>query len=419
MTTARSSRARTGRLLAALLATLLLATSAGAKEDLDARVREIAAGLRCPVCQNLSVTESPSEMAREMRALIADQLAAGNSPDEIRAYFVSKYGEWILLSPTARGFGLLLWVLPGLGAVMGLGGAAWVLRRWARRGAAPPAPVDAAALARVRALVHEAPSALPPEGARLVEGLRELEFDHRAGALSAHDYEELRTLYETRAALALASLKEPPRGAPAEGATEAPRAERAPGAPAFRAWRWVAAALFLVGFGSAIGFFLPQAVRLRDGGSITGGFLTGTGNAALPVESRDLPALLEQGRRAMDAQDLGRALRLFQRALEVDPEHPAARAYLGLILLRGGHPDRALTEFDRALSREPKSAQALWGKGLVLSETPGKTGEAIRTWEALLAQDLSREDRDHVGSVLARARQRLEQEAKPAQKVSR
>ncbi|MBI3105563.1 MAG: cytochrome c-type biogenesis protein CcmH, partial [Candidatus Rokubacteria bacterium] len=411
--------ARTGRLLAALVGSLLLATAAGAKEDFDATVREIAAGLRCPVCQNLSVAESPSEMAREMKALIADQLAAGTSPDEIRAYFVSKYGEWILLSPSARGFGLLLWVLPGLSAAVGLGGAAWILRRWARRGAAPPAPVDAAALARVRALVHEAPSALPPEGARLVEGLRELEFDHRAGKLSADDYEELRTLYETRAALALAALKEPPRGAPAEGATEAPRAERAPRAPAFRAWRWVAAALFLVGFGAAIGFFLPRSLRSRDGGSMTGGFLTGTGNAALPVESRDLPALLDQGRRAMEAEDLGRALRLFQRALEVDPEHPGARAYLGLILLRGGHPDRALTEFDRALSQEPKLAQALWGKGLVLYEAPGKTGEAIRTWEALMAQDLSREDRDHVGSVLAQARQRLEQETRPAQKASR
>ncbi|MDP3939474.1 MAG: cytochrome c-type biogenesis protein CcmH [Deltaproteobacteria bacterium] len=419
MTTARSSRVRTGRLLAALVGSLLLATAAGAKEDLEARVREIAAGLRCPVCQNLSVAESPSEMAREMRSLIADQLAAGTSPDEIRAYFVSKYGEWILLAPTARGFGLLLWVLPGLGAAAGLGGAAWVLRRWARRGATPPAPADAAALARVRAMVEEEASALTPEGARLVEGLRELEFDHRAGKLSDHDYEELRAVYETRAALALAAQDEPRRSAPAEGTTETPRAERAARAPAFRAWRWVAAALFLVGFGAAIGFFLPQSVRLRDGGSITGGLLTGTGNAALPLESRDLPALLDQGRRAMEAQDLGRALRLFQRALEVDPEHPAARAYLGLILLRGGHPDRALSEFDRALALEPKLTQALWGKGLVLYEIPGKTGEAIRTWEVLLAQDLSREDRDHVGSVLAQARQRLKQETKAAQKASR
>jgi cytochrome c-type biogenesis protein CcmH len=419
VTTARSSRGRRRWGLAALVGSLLLAIAAGAQEDLEKQVRQIAAGLRCPVCQNLSVAESPSEMAREMRSLILDELKAGKRPDEIQAYFVSKYGQWILLSPTPRGFALLLWVLPALGALVGLGGTAWVLRRWARRGASPPQPADAAALARVRALAHEAPSALPSEGTRLVEGLRELEFDHRAGKLSADDYDELRTLYETRAALALAALKEPPRGAPAEGATEAAREERAPGAPAFRAWRWVAAALFLVGFGAAIGFFLPQAVRLRDGGSMTGGLLTGTGNAALPVESRDLPALLDQGRRAMEAQDLGRALRLFQRALEVDPEHSTARAYLGLILLLGGHPDRALTEFDRALSRAPKLPQALWGKGLALYATPGKTTEAIRTWEALLAQDISREDRDHVGSVLAQARQRLQQETKPAQKASR
>ena len=419
MSTARSSRGWKAWVLVALIGSLLLAPPARAQEDLERQAREVASGLRCPVCQNLSVADSPSEMAREMRALILDDLKAGKRPDEIQAYFVSKYGQWILLSPTPRGFALLLWVLPALGALLGLGGTAWVLRRWARRGASPPQPADAAALARVRAAVEGKATALPPEGARLVEGLRELDFDYRAGKLSAGDYAELRTLYEARAAPALAVTEEPGLGARVDDPVRRPRAERAPLSPTVRAWRWVGAALFLVGFGAAIGFFLPQSLRLRDGGSMTGGLLTGTGAPVLAAGTRDVPALLDQGRRAMEAQDLGRALALFRVALEVDPDQVPARAYLGLVLLRGGHPDRALPEFDRALSREPKFSQALWGKGLALYETPGRTSEAIRTWEVLLAQDISGQDRDHVRSLLAQARQRLERETKRAPVASR
>ena len=115
MTTARSSSG----LLAALALLLVLAAPAlGADDDLERRMREVASGLRCPVCQNLSVAESTSELARDMRALILDQLRAGKTPEEIRAYFVSKYGPWILLSPPARGIGLLVWLLPALVAVL-------------------------------------------------------------------------------------------------------------------------------------------------------------------------------------------------------------------------------------------------------------------------------------------------------------
>ena len=61
-------------------------------------VREIAAQLRCVVCQNLSVADSPSEMANQMRGIIRERLQAGDTPEQVVAYFVDKYGEWILLS---------------------------------------------------------------------------------------------------------------------------------------------------------------------------------------------------------------------------------------------------------------------------------------------------------------------------------
>ena len=404
MSTARSSRRGGGVILAALVAPLLLVAVVAAREDPEREMREIAAGLRCPVCQNLSVADSPSEMAQEMRALILDQLRAGKSREEIRAYFVSKYGEWILLSPTPKGFALLVWVLPGLGLLAALAGAVTALRRWTRRESTASLPVDESAIARVRAVVQRDDlSTLTAEEARLVEGLRELEFDHRAGKLSARDYEELRSLYEVKAAAALVAaeearersrvIKEAPIPVAAEGRTARSRT-----------WRLATAALFLVAFGAAIGFFLPRAVRPRGAESITGDFLTGT---QAEVRSRELPALLEEGRQAMEARDFNRAIDLFTRVLKAEPNQPIAHASLGLILHMAGHPDKSLQSFDRALAIDPTLPQALWGKGLVLDEAMGNTGEAIRLWESLLAQEISKEDRNHVLSVLAQARERL------------
>lgn len=381
-------------------------------------MREIASGLRCPVCQNLSVADSTSEMAREMRALIVDELRAGKRPEEIRAYFVSKYGEWILLSPTPRGVGLVVWTLPALGTLAGLGGTAWLLRRWARRGPPPPPPPDDAVVSRIRAAVDGLPVTLSAGETRQVEALQELRFDYEAGKLSTRDYEDLRALYEARAAAALAASKGSATGAGAGDPTPSGPSPARP-APAVRAWRWAAAALFLVGFGAAIGYFLPQSVRARDGGSPTGDFLTGTRDRAARVDARDVPALLAAGQQAMEGQEFERAIGFFRRALEVAPGEPTAHASLGLILLRAGHADRALQAFDRALSSDPTSPQALWGKGLVLYESLGRTAEAVRTWEALLLQDLSAQDREHVRSVLAEARQRLAGRPAPVPRSTR
>jgi len=82
--------------LACLMAAI--AASALSAQDLDAQTQAIASRLRCPVCQNESVADSPSELSRQMRTLIRTKLQAGESPDQIIAYFVAKYGQWIRLS---------------------------------------------------------------------------------------------------------------------------------------------------------------------------------------------------------------------------------------------------------------------------------------------------------------------------------
>lgn len=98
--------------------------------EIDRQVREIASELRCPVCQGLSLQDSPSDLAQEMRNVIRTRLEAGETPDQVRAYFESGYGEWILMEPKAEGFNLAVYILPVLAV---LGGAAFIViagRRW-------------------------------------------------------------------------------------------------------------------------------------------------------------------------------------------------------------------------------------------------------------------------------------------------
>ena len=135
---------------------LLLAFPPGAPGAVpEEEVHHIAMQLRCPVCQNLSVADSPSEMAKEMRGLIRDRLERGETREEVMAYFVSKYGEWILLSPRPSGFNLIVWILPFAAVLAGAVGIFAVVRHWNVRarvraaGMAAPSP-DPAYLERVR-----------------------------------------------------------------------------------------------------------------------------------------------------------------------------------------------------------------------------------------------------------------------------
>ncbi len=99
---------------------------------LEQQVRAIASRLRCPVCQNESVADSPSGLAGQMRALIRTKLEEGQSPEEIVAYFVSRYGQWILLDPPRKGVGWILWTAPVVVLFAALVVAAAFLRRTVR-----------------------------------------------------------------------------------------------------------------------------------------------------------------------------------------------------------------------------------------------------------------------------------------------
>ena len=95
---------------------------------LDARAHEIAGLLRCPVCQGLSVADSPSTMAQNMRAEVRDLVAAGYDQEQILAYFERSYGEFVRLKPPLRGVNWLVWLAPLVALLAGAAVIAWALR---------------------------------------------------------------------------------------------------------------------------------------------------------------------------------------------------------------------------------------------------------------------------------------------------
>ncbi|QRF66323.1 cytochrome c-type biogenesis protein [Ponticoccus alexandrii] len=98
--------------LFALIATVALAVQPDEVLDdpaLEARARDISAGLRCLVCQNESIDESNASLARDLRLLVRERLVAGDSNEEAVDFIVARYGEFVLLRPSTGGWNWLLW----------------------------------------------------------------------------------------------------------------------------------------------------------------------------------------------------------------------------------------------------------------------------------------------------------------------
>lgn len=98
-----------------------------------ARADRIAAGLRCPVCQGLSVKDSDSPTARDIRDDIRRRIDADESASEIRQAYVDRYGEWILLRPGTSGFDAFVWAIPAAALAAGAVALAGVFWRWRHR----------------------------------------------------------------------------------------------------------------------------------------------------------------------------------------------------------------------------------------------------------------------------------------------
>ena len=106
------------------------AAQEAAEAELEARTTAVASTLRCPVCQGESIQDSPADLAQDMRALVREQLRAGKTPEEVKAYFVGRYGEWILLEPKMTGLNILLYVFPVALVLAGLALVVVLVRKW-------------------------------------------------------------------------------------------------------------------------------------------------------------------------------------------------------------------------------------------------------------------------------------------------
>lgn len=90
-----------------------------AGEALEAEAKRVGALLRCPVCQGLSVADSPATMATNMRQQVRDMVAAGFVEEQVLSYFEASYGEFVRLRPPLRGVNWLVWLAPLLGLLAG------------------------------------------------------------------------------------------------------------------------------------------------------------------------------------------------------------------------------------------------------------------------------------------------------------
>ena len=129
--TGRTWGAAVGALAVVVLAAVL-GGAGGRVPTVEQRAHAIAAELRCPVCLNLSVADSPSRLAEEMRAEILDQLRAGRSDGQVRDYFVARYGSWVLLEPPGRGLNLVPLLFPAVAVLIGV--SVWIFAVRRRRG---------------------------------------------------------------------------------------------------------------------------------------------------------------------------------------------------------------------------------------------------------------------------------------------
>jgi len=145
--------------LAVLMAAMMLAQAAFAVEPdemlddpvLEARARELSKKVRCVVCQNQDIDSSNAGVARDLRLLVRERLVAGDTDDEVLAFLVARYGDYVLFSPPWKPSTYALWLAPGVMILLGAGAVGTILvgARRRQRTMAGLSEADEAEIARI------------------------------------------------------------------------------------------------------------------------------------------------------------------------------------------------------------------------------------------------------------------------------
>ncbi len=122
---------------------------------LEARARDLSKDLRCLVCRNESIDESNADLARDLRLLLRERLVAGDSDEAAIAFIVDRYGEYVLLRPTAEGSNWLLWAAGPLMLVLAGGIGFGYLRARATAPKAQEAALSEAERERLRQILDD------------------------------------------------------------------------------------------------------------------------------------------------------------------------------------------------------------------------------------------------------------------------
>ena len=148
-------------LMAVLVVALVVGAGPSGRPSLTERTRAVAETVRCPQCTDKSMAASDAPTSVAGKKEIRRQLAAGRTPDQVRAWFADRYGADILLTPSRRGIEGLIWAIPVVAFVVAAAVLAAAFLRWRRT---DPEPIDDDARDKVAAALAEMHR--DPDGAR-------------------------------------------------------------------------------------------------------------------------------------------------------------------------------------------------------------------------------------------------------------
>ncbi|MBC7951275.1 MAG: cytochrome c-type biogenesis protein CcmH [Rhodospirillaceae bacterium] len=146
--------------IAAMLAFSVPAFAADPSEMLkdpkqEERAQHLGKGLRCMVCQSESIEDSNADLAKDLRIIVRERIAQGETDDQVKKFVVDRYGDYVLLKPPFKASTLILWVGPFALLALGLGAVFGFYRRRGKTAPAQPAPLTAEEKRRLDALLKD------------------------------------------------------------------------------------------------------------------------------------------------------------------------------------------------------------------------------------------------------------------------